>query len=294
MDVALVTGASSGIGEAFARLLTQKGYHVVLVARREQRLRELATELTAGGGSAEVLVADLLTREGLDRVCTRIRRDRVDLLVNNAGIGLYGPVAETDETREREMIRLHVEVPVTLLRAVLPQMKNRGSGGMIQVGSTSSFLPTPYMTAYGAAKAFLLHYGEALAAELRGSGVTLTTLCPGSTESEFAQRTGIRQSNQMPAEQVARLGFSAWQKGRPVVVTGTLNRFLIFLPASSPAPGWLPWWHGPFATGHERIRSSPSRPPVPEGSALGVEGGHSIHSSSVRATLWFRGSTSTV
>ncbi|QKI83286.1 hypothetical protein SAMN05421790_11291 [Kroppenstedtia eburnea] len=234
MDVALVTGASSGIGEAFARLLTQKGYHVVLVARREQRLRELATELTAGGGSAEVLVADLLTREGLDRVCTRIRRDRVDLLVNNAGIGLYGPVAETDETREREMIRLHVEVPVTLLRAVLPQMKNRGSGGMIQVGSTSSFLPTPYMTAYGAAKAFLLHYGEALAAELRGSGVTLTTLCPGSTESEFAQRTGIRQSNQMPAEQVARLGFSAWQKGRPVVVTGTLNRFLIFLPRLLP------------------------------------------------------------
>ncbi|MFD1427613.1 short-subunit dehydrogenase [Kroppenstedtia sanguinis] len=234
LDVALVTGASSGIGEAFARLLAQKDYHVILVARRKERLQQLAAAIQSEGGSAEVLVADLLTQEGLHRVCTRIHHDRVDLLINNAGVGLYGPVTETDVTQEREMIRLHVEVPVTLLRAILPQLKSRRSGGIIQVGSTSSFLPTPYMTAYGAAKAFLLHYGEALAAELRGSGVTVTTLCPGSTYSEFAQRTGIRQSNQLPAERVARLGFSAWQKGKPMVVTGTLSRFFTFLPRFFP------------------------------------------------------------
>src|SRR5699024_4406205 len=118
--------------------------------------------------------------------------------------------------------------------AVLPQMTRRRSGGIILVGSTSSFLPTPYMTAYGAAKAFILRYGEALHAELKGTGVTVTTLCPGSTNSEFATRAGFRQTRQMSAAQVARLGFSAWYRGRPVVVTGTINRWITGLPRILP------------------------------------------------------------
>lgn len=238
MDVALITGASSGIGEAFACLLAREGYHVVLVARREERLRKLARAIKAGGGSAEVLAVDLVTPEGFDRVCSRIRHNRIDLLVNNAGFGLYGEVTDTDEAREQEMIRLNVEVPVSLTRALLPQLKKRGSGGIIQIGSTSSFLPTPYMAGYGATKSFLLHYGEALAAELKGTGVTVTTLCPGSTQSEFAERTGIRQSNRMPAEKVARMGFSAWRKGHPVKVTGRLNRLLVSLPRFLPR-SWM-------------------------------------------------------
>lgn len=238
LEVALVTGASSGIGEAFARLLAREGYHVVLVARREDRLRKLAGRIQAREGSAEVLAADLVTPEGLDRVCSRIRHHRVHLLVNNAGFGLYGEVTETDEAWEQKMIRLNVEVPISLTRALLPQLKKRGSGGIIQIGSTSSFLPTPYMAGYGATKSFLLHYGEALAAELKGTGVTVTTLCPGSTESEFAERTGIRQSHQMPAEKVASMGFSAWKKGQPVKVTGGLNRVLVSLPRFLPR-SWM-------------------------------------------------------
>lgn len=234
MSIALVTGASSGIGEAFARLLSRRGYHLLLVARREDRLRHLARELETAGGAAEVLPTDLTSEEGIDSLCRAINNRRIDLLVNNAGFGLYGPVMETSISREQEMIRLLVNTPVRLNRAVLPQMTRRRSGGIILVGSTSSFLPTPYMTAYGAAKAFILRYGEALHAELKGTGVTVTTLCPGSTNSEFATRAGFRQTRQMSAAQVASLGFSAWYRGRPVVVTGTINRWITGLPRILP------------------------------------------------------------
>ncbi|PTX60808.1 hypothetical protein C8P63_108118 [Melghirimyces profundicolus] len=238
MSVALITGASSGIGEAFARLLSGKGYHVVLVARRKDRLSQLADELDGKGGTAEVLPADLVEEEGVEEIRKHIRNHRVDLLVNNAGFGLYGPVTETLDTREQEMIRLNVSALVSLTRAVLPQMVKRNSGGIIQVASTASFLPTPYMAGYGATKAFVLHYSEALTAELKGTGVKVTAVCPGSTVSEFAERTGIRQKFPMSAEKVAELGLKAWEKGQPVVVTGSGNKAAASLPRFLPR-SWM-------------------------------------------------------
>ncbi|MFC4077619.1 SDR family NAD(P)-dependent oxidoreductase [Salinithrix halophila] len=238
MPVALVTGASSGIGEAFVRLLAEKSYHIILVSRREERLRLLAEGVEQMGGTAEVVGVDLTTEEGLTRVKEHISWHPVDLLINNAGFGLYGPTSETDPQKEQEMIQLNVRVPVALTRAALPQMIERGSGRVLQVASTSSFLPVPYMAGYGATKAFILHYTEALHAELKGSGITVTALCPGSTESEFAERAGFKQQHPMPAAEVARQGLLACEQGRPFVIPGTANWFTASLPRFLPRP-WM-------------------------------------------------------
>lgn len=203
MKHALITGASSGIGEAFARLLATRDYHVVLVARRKDRLQQLADEIEGNGGSATAMVADLVSQEGLEQTRTFIHENQLDLLINNAGFGVYSPAIHVDEEQEQDMIQLNVNALVSLTRTALPQMIRRNSGGIIQIASTASFLSTPYMAGYGATKAFVLHYSEALAMELRGTGVTVTTVCPGSTESEFATQAGFRQPFAKPAKKVA-------------------------------------------------------------------------------------------
>ncbi|MDR6225775.1 SDR family NAD(P)-dependent oxidoreductase [Desmospora profundinema] len=234
MKTAVVTGASSGIGEAFAKMLAHKGTRVILIARRRERLEALKEAILSGGGQADVWQADLTQNRDLEAICDRLRQEEVDLLVNNAGFGLYGPVTETDPDREQSMIQLNVSSLVSLTRAVLPQMVDRGSGGIIQIASTSSFLPTPYMTAYGATKAFVLHYSEGLAAELKGTGVTITTVCPGSTQSEFAGLAGFRQTRLMASEEVARQALLAFQQKRITLVTGVGNWFLTRLPRFLP------------------------------------------------------------
>ncbi|SDW77358.1 hypothetical protein SAMN05444487_10662 [Marininema mesophilum] len=228
MPTALITGASAGIGEAFACLLAEKKLHLVLVARREKRLQSIASEINTRGGSAEILVADLATPEGLTRVQNYILTHPIDLLINNAGFGLYGPTAETNPEKEAEMIRLNVVALTTLTRAALPSMLAKKSGQIIQVGSLASFFPTPYMTGYGATKSFVLHYSEALHREVKGSGVTITALCPGSTKSEFAELTGIRQYRPMTAVEVARQGLLASEQGKSFILPGMNNWLLTF------------------------------------------------------------------
>lgn len=234
MKTAMVTGASAGIGEAFAKELAERGSRVILVARRRDRLDQLQESIQSAGGQAEVLAVDLTRSQDLEMVCRRLREDSIDLLVNNAGFGLYAPLLDTDSNQEQEMIRLNVASLVALTRAALPGMVERNRGGVIQIASTASFMPTPYMTAYGATKAFVLHYGEGLAAELKGTGVTVTTVCPGSTQSEFAERAGFRQQRPMSAEEVVKQALLAFQQRRPTLVTGSGNWLLTLLPRFLP------------------------------------------------------------
>jgi short-subunit dehydrogenase len=240
-DVALVTGASSGIGAALARRLARDGHALVLVARRTERLQQLAAELaTAHGIRVEVLPADL-TKDGavaalLDEVA---RRDlQVDWLVNNAGFGTQGRFDSLPVERELEEVALNVEALVELTGRCLPAMVARGRGVVMNVGSVGSYLPSPYMATYTATKAFVLSFTEAIAAELTGTGVSVLCVCPGFTKTEFQDHVEVDQAS-IPkmmwytADEVADEAVRAVGRGA-VLVNGRLNRAMLvplkFLP----------------------------------------------------------------
>src|SRR4051812_49073494 len=186
---AIVTGASSGIGEVFARRLAAGGYDLLLVARRAERLAALASELTQQFGiAAEPLVADLASAEGRDAAVARLESaDDAAILVNNAGFGVWGTFASTDETKHLAMIELHVVTSVRLCRAVLPGMIARRHGAIVNVSSLAAFLPMPNFVTYAATKAYLLSFSEGLRTELRGTGVRVQALCPGFTHTGFQE-----------------------------------------------------------------------------------------------------------
>src|SRR5512134_3252055 len=182
---ALVTGASSGIGADFARELAARGMHLVLVARREERLRALAEELErAHGVRTRVIAADLAKPDAPRALHERLRGEgvAVDVLVNNAGFGVYGAFLDVPWEREREMIELDVVALLHLTKLFARDMRERGFGRVLEVASIGAFQPSPTYAAYSAAKAFVQSFGEALACELRGSGVTVTTISPGVTD----------------------------------------------------------------------------------------------------------------
>ena len=168
----MVTGASSGLGREFALALGRRGYAVLAVARRGERLRALADEVAAGGGRLEPLVADLSIPAGIEEL-GRMAEPEVELLVNNAGVATYGPFASTPADRERTLVRLNVQAVIALTRGLLPQLLARSRGGIINVASQTAFQPMPYFASYAASKAFVLSFSEALAEELRGMGVRI-------------------------------------------------------------------------------------------------------------------------
>lgn len=195
MPTALVTGPTAGIGRSFARQLAERGHDLVLVARDEQRLDELAAELRAAHGvHVEVLAADLAERESLARVERRVAdRDRpVDLLVNNAGFGLKGRFLDNDVEAEQAMLEVLVTAVLRLSHAALGAMAERGSGGIINVSSVAAFLPRG---TYSAAKAWVNSFSEWAANEYRDRGVTVTALCPGFTKTEFHERMGVSRGS---------------------------------------------------------------------------------------------------
>jgi short-subunit dehydrogenase len=228
-----VTGASTGIGEAFAERLARDQYDLVLVARSRERLDTIAKRLTESRGvSIEVLVADLTRPADLALVEQRLGEEPTfDLLVNNAGLGTYGPFAELDVEREEDEIRLNVIALVRLTRAVLPGMLERRQGGIIQVSSLAGIAAVPLNATYGATKAFVNSFSEALHEELRGSGVRIQLLQPGFTRTEFQQRAGMTTSG-IPAfawmEPIAVVDASleALRRGDLVCVPGGANRAL--------------------------------------------------------------------
>ncbi|MGH9024859.1 MAG: SDR family NAD(P)-dependent oxidoreductase [Acidimicrobiia bacterium] len=228
--VALVTGASAGLGHAFARALASRGYDLVLAARDEARLQELAQEVVSRA-EAEVLTADLTEAGGLASVEARLRdRERpVDLLVNNAGFGTNGHFAELPLEVEDRQIRLNVLAVVRLAHAALEGMIERGRGGIINVSSLAAYQPLPENAAYGGSKAFVHSFSQALHEEARGTGVRVMVLAPGFTRTEFQERSGI-DAAQVPgflwqtAEAVVFPALDAFGRGRAVFVPGLHNQ----------------------------------------------------------------------
>jgi hypothetical protein len=235
-STAVVTGSSSGIGSEIARELARRGHGVTLVARREDRLKALADELAQTHHvRAEVIAADLTDADSRGELPGKIeeRGLTVDILVNNAGLTTMGPVARAERAAELAMVRTDVEAVVDLCTLFVPGMVTRHRGAVLNTASTAAFQPLPGQAGYGASKAFVLSYGRALGAELRGSGVTVTTLCPGPVETGFAETAGISDAEAseslpkfmwVPAADVAKAAVEALDAGRPVVIPGAANR----------------------------------------------------------------------
>lgn len=231
---ALVTGASAGIGWALAEQLAAGGTNLVLTARRTDRLQKLAADLTARYGiEAEVFTTDLVRPEAPAAIhaFTESRRIEIQLLVNNAGFGAFGYTHEIDEARLTDMIQVNCAGVVHLTRIYLPRMVERRSGDILIVASTAAFQPVPFIAAYAATKAFDLLFAEGLAEEVRGFGVHVCALCPGSTNTEF-QKVAHQPDRAFrfaeTAEKVARVGLEGLVQGKSSVVSGSRNRWMVF------------------------------------------------------------------
>lgn len=235
MKTALVTGASSGIGLEFAKLLAREGHDLVLVARRREVLERLARELAVEHGVAvRVIAKDLAAPDSAEEILGELETERIaiDILVNNAGLGFHGRFWETDLDRQIETIRVNVEALTALTGRFLPGMVARGRGRIVNLASTAAFQPGPYMAVYYATKSYVLSFSEALAQELSDTGVTVTALCPGPTVTEFQAAAGMEDTflfkgpMVMDAARVARLGWAAAKRGKRVVIPGLANRLL--------------------------------------------------------------------
>ncbi len=240
---ALVSGASSGIGESFARRLARSGYDLILVARNKERLESLADELQSRHGvEVKVLAADLTKTQALRKVERAIEADEhLEMLVNNAGFGTMGRFAELDPAVEEDEIRLNVLALMRLTRAALPGMIQRRRGAVINVSSMAALQPGPTTATYSATKAYVNSFTEALHEELRGTGVQVQALCPGFTRTEFQERANIDASGLpdfawMDPEDVVEASLAGLNGGDVVYVPGLLNRFLATTVTSIPRP----------------------------------------------------------
>ena len=239
--IALVTGASSGIGAALARELAQHGHDLVLSARSVAPMEALAAELRGLGAEATVIAVDLAEPGGAAGLVAELaaREIEIEVLVNNAGLGAFGPFKQTAPKRVDEILQVNIVALTELTQALLPAMLARRRGRIMLVASTASFLPLPNMAVYAATKAFVRSFGEALAEELKSSGVTVNVLCPGTTATNFFDVAGnmptaLQSARMMSAEAVAKLGFAGMMRGERVTVAGLANRVLAFAAAHTP------------------------------------------------------------
>ncbi|HEV2863363.1 MAG TPA: SDR family oxidoreductase [Pyrinomonadaceae bacterium] len=231
---ALVTGASGGIGEELARLFAADGHDLVLVARSEDKLRGLADELSGKHGvGVRVLPSDLSRPEAPREIFRQLSDESVvvDALVNNAGFGTYGLFAETDAQKELDLLQVNVVALTHLTKLFLPGMIARGRGYVMQVASTAGFQPGPLMAVYYASKAYVLSLSEALANECEGTGVRISALCPGPTETGFVAAAGMQESKlfergSMTAREVAAEGYRGLLAGKPLVIPGFRNNLV--------------------------------------------------------------------
>lgn len=231
---AVVTGASSGLGRGIAARLADRGMALVLTGRNDARLHETADRIrhTAPRVKIETVATDLSTRSGVAALLDRVGDRPIEVLVNNAGFGSYGPFAEADPEREADEVAVDVSAVIALARAFLPGMLARGSGGILNVASAIAFQPAPYQAVYGASKAFVLSFSEALWAESRAAGVAVTALCPGPTRTGFVDALGADvghtaiYSRLAEPEPVIEAGLRALDNGRAVVIPGVRNKVI--------------------------------------------------------------------
>ena len=239
---ALITGASSGIGKALARVCARHGHDLVINARNEERLRELATELENEFGiQVHVLPKDLSVESAPEEIYNALQEENItiNILINNAGFDVHGKFHNTPGDQERQMIQVNLVALTKLTKLCLPAMVERGSGRILNIGSTGSFIPSPLNAIYSATKAYVLSFSEAISMELRGTGVTVTALCPGATRTEFHDRADMEEIRllkfgRMSAETVAEKGYRAMMDGKRVEVPGFLNKLQAFLPRITP------------------------------------------------------------
>ena len=241
-ETVVVTGASSGLGWELARLFARDQHHLVLVARRGDRLNRLAEQISEAGGKRPLVVtADLSQREGVSQVVEAIANKRleVDVVVNSAGFGTVGPFVDTSLERQLDMIQVNVSSLVQLTGVFLPGMIERGSGGVLNIASTAAFQAGPNMAVYYATKAFVQSFSEALHEEVSGTGVVVSTCSPGAIATGFGDVSGIDaspffRSHAANVEQVAQVAYRGFRQGKPVVIPGLKNR------VSAIAVKWMP------------------------------------------------------
>jgi short-subunit dehydrogenase len=247
--IALITGASAGIGEEFARLFASRGYDLILAARREDRLHDLAAELS--GCTVHCISVDLAKGKGPEKLIGRVRELdlKIDVLVNNAGVISTEPMLEEEGDWLTNLVNLNVRALTELTYHFGRQMSDRGYGRILNVASVASFQPVPGMAVYAASKAYVLSLTESLSEELRGSGVTVTALCPGPTKTEMADAFADMQGADWflaDARQVAQEGFDALKAGQVIRVPGFANQALVNW--ANYQPRWLVRTLGGFAS----------------------------------------------
>lgn len=232
---ALITGATFGIGYELAKLFAADGHNLILVARNKNRLSEISKELIDKHNIyVRIIEKDLSLPNSAKEVFEEINQENleVECLVNNAGFGNHGKFWETDLKTELDMIQLNITSLVQLTKLFLPKMIANRNGKILNVASTAAFQPGPFMNIYYATKAFVLSFSEALASELKGTGVSATTLCPGPTKTEFQSRAEINNTRLvktrimsfMSSEKVAKIGYNGLMNGKRLVIPGLLNR----------------------------------------------------------------------
>jgi short-subunit dehydrogenase len=242
MALALITGASGGIGLAIAEELASSKTNLVLTARSGEALEGICARLSGQHGIQTTAISLDLSRPDAPATLVSAMQERAldpDILINNAGFGTYGQFIEQPPESQLEMIRLNVLAPVALTALLVPKMVRQKRGFILNVASTAAFQPGPLMTVYFASKAFVLHFSEGIANELKGTGVMVTALCPGPTESGFQERAKMKESRliqnkMMDARTVAKAGLDGMFQGKPVVIPGARNRLLAFSVRLSP------------------------------------------------------------
>lgn len=239
----LITGASSGIGYDLAKIAAADGKNLILVARSEDKLDQLAEELRKSYPIEVVSIAvDLSDEAGVNELISEVETAylAIDTLVNNAGFGDFGDFAKADLAKNMEMIRLNISALTHLTHTFMQKMLISGKGRIMNVASTASFMPGPGMAVYYASKAYVLSFSEALTRELKGSGVTVTTLCPGPTNTDFAKVSGLGHSlmhRMLPPStslDVAKAGYKAMLKGKSIEIPGIMNKLSALTPRFSP------------------------------------------------------------
>jgi short-subunit dehydrogenase len=240
---ALVTGASSGIGYELAKLFAQDGKNIVVVARSQDRLEKLKTEIENKSGTKVIVgVKDLSKPDAPQEIFSELEKNNinVDVLVNNAGFPVHGKFAETDLKEELNMIQVNITSLTHFTKLFVKKMIENKSGWILNVASTAGFYPFPLISIYAATKAYVLSFTEALANELQGTGVSVTCLCPGPTDTRFYERGNVwnakwaKTMKRMDAAKVARVGYTALKKRRVMVVAGLGNSLMVFLPRFFP------------------------------------------------------------